>query len=258
MPTSPTPSATPVAAAKRNSNAPGGRLDVYGVLRDGAGTSSRLVKSGTLTLNLTGDFSRQRPQQLHRRHHCQRWCDQDGKNWRVFHASPGDVTVNGTGSLQMNIGGGEQIANSASSHSITRAGWIWAASRRRCKPFRAERQREHRAWHGGTLIVAPSATGTYNSGVGVSDFAGSISGSGTVRMNGTGTYGMLGANSDGEPDRQFRHAQGQRQQRHRAGDRQHGRHLAGQGHHRRCRDRRQRRRRSAPASVPERRLSPPG
>jgi len=34
----------------------GGRLDVYGVLRDGDGTSSRLVKSGNYTLNLAGDY----------------------------------------------------------------------------------------------------------------------------------------------------------------------------------------------------------
>lgn len=46
-----------------------------------------------------------------------------------------------------------------------------------------------------TLTVAPLAGATYNSGVGESGFDGSISGSGTVRMNGTGTYGMLGGNS---------------------------------------------------------------
>jgi autotransporter-associated beta strand protein len=34
----------------------GARLDVYGVLKDGAGTSSKLIKSGDRTLNITGQW----------------------------------------------------------------------------------------------------------------------------------------------------------------------------------------------------------
>ena len=97
-PTSPMLSATPVAAARRNSWT-GGRLDVYGVLRDGAGTSSRLVKSGNAGLNLTGDLAwATTPTPTPAARSSMRATIKMAK-LPGFNAIPGDVTVNGTGSL---------------------------------------------------------------------------------------------------------------------------------------------------------------
>ncbi len=111
-------------------------------------------------------------------------------------AIPGDVTVNGNGSLVMNIGGGEQIADS-SVVTLNDAGALSLAGQpETVQTVQGSSARASVALgSGGTLTVAPAAAGTYNGSVGESDFAGSISGSGTVRMNGTGIYGMFGANS---------------------------------------------------------------
>ena len=56
MPTSPMRWVTPVCGGQTEFQCIGGRLDLYGVLKDGAGTHSKLVKSGNNTLNLTGDL----------------------------------------------------------------------------------------------------------------------------------------------------------------------------------------------------------
>jgi autotransporter-associated beta strand protein len=168
----------------------GNRLDVYGVLKDGAGTSSRLVKSGNRTLNITGmkanlytggtivnagPIKMQKPA---------------GVN-----AIPGDVTVNGTGGLVINILGGEQIANS-SVVTLNDSGYFDLIDQpETVRAIQSTGPNSSIMNVGSTLTVAPLSGGTYNGGVGVSDFAGSIGGTGTVRMNGTGTYGMLGANA---------------------------------------------------------------
>jgi len=75
--------------------------------------------------------------------------------------------------------------------------WLWPAGDR---PDGPERQRQHKHHLGtnGTLTVALLAGTTYAcGGAGESDFSGSISdsGNGSLVMNGTGIYGMLGANS---------------------------------------------------------------
>ena len=174
----------------------GGRLDVYGVLRDGAGAHSRLVKSGNNTLNLTGDLSLGHDPNTYTGGTIVNAGPIKMAKLPGVNSIPGDVTVNGTGSLVMNVAGGEQIADTAivtlnDSGSLSLAG----------QPETVQTVQSTSAGSsivlgtGGTLTVAPSAVGSYNSSTGESDFAGSISGSGTVRMNGTGTYGMLGVNS---------------------------------------------------------------
>ncbi|MDW8309436.1 MAG: autotransporter-associated beta strand repeat-containing protein [Verrucomicrobiales bacterium] len=177
----------------------GGRLDVYGVLRDGAGTRSRLVKSGPYTLNLTGN-----PE-----------FGNDANTYTggtIVNAGPikmakkpgqacipGDVVVNGTGSLVMNVAGGEQIGDAAIV-TLNDFGRLELAG----QPETVQTVQGPSAGAsvllgtGGTLIVAPSATNTYTGGMGVSEFAGSISGSsGTVRKNGSGTWALLGNNAIG-------------------------------------------------------------
>lgn len=176
----------------------GGRLDVYGVLRDGAGTRSRLVKSGPYTLNLTGNQA----------------VGNDANTYTggtIVNAGPikmakkpgmacipGDVVVNGTGSLVMNVAGGEQIADTAVV-TLNDFGRLELGG----QPETVQTVQGPSSGAsvllgtGGTLIVAPSATNTYNGGVGVSEFAGSVSGSGTVRKNGSGTWALLGNNAIG-------------------------------------------------------------
>ena len=168
-----------------------GRLDVYGVLKDGLGAHSRLVKSGDKTLNITG---------MHANIYTGGTLVNAGPIKMAkppgVNAIPGDVTVNGTGALIMNVNGGEQIADTAivtfnDSASLTLGG----------QPETVQTVQSSSVstsillGTGGTLTIAPSASVTYSNGLGESDFSGSISGSGTVVMNGTGTYGMLGANS---------------------------------------------------------------
>jgi fibronectin-binding autotransporter adhesin len=169
----------------------GGRLDVYGVLKDGLGAHSRLVKSGDKTLNLCGQHANTYTGGTVVNAGPIKMAKPPGLN-----AIPGDVTVNGTGGLIMNVYGGEQIADNAivsfnDSASLNLGG----------QPETVQTVQSASAnasivlGTGGTLTVAPSASVTYSNGVGESDFSGSISGSGTVFMNGTGTYGMLGVNS---------------------------------------------------------------
>ncbi len=168
----------------------GARLDVYGVLRDGAGTSSKLIKSGDKTLNITGQHGNtytggtiinagpikmQKPA---------------GKA-----AIPGDVVANGSGGLVMNVIGGEQIADTAVLTFNNSAYFDLGGQPETVRTIQSTSSSASIHNINSTFTVAPLSGGTYNGGTGVSDFAGSISGSGTLRMNGNGTYGMLGANS---------------------------------------------------------------
>ena len=175
----------------------GGRLDVYGVLRDGAGTSSRLVKSGNYTLNLTGDLVLGNDANTYTGGTIVNAGPIKMQKLPGFNCIPGDVTVNGTGALQMNIAGGEQIADS-SIVTLNHSGKLDLAGQpETVQTVQGPSASASVVLGSGTLTVAPSAAGTYNGGTGISDFAGSVSGSGTVRMNGTGTCGMLGVNSAG-------------------------------------------------------------
>jgi autotransporter-associated beta strand protein len=175
----------------------GGRLDVYAVLKDGAGTSSRLVKSGNYTLNLTGDLVLGNDANTYTGGTIVNAGPIKMAKMGGVPCIPGDVTVNGTGALLMNTDG-EQIADSAIV-TLNHSGKLDLGS----QPETVQTVQGTSASasivfsSASTLTVAPSAAAAYNSGSGVSDFAGSISGSGTVRMNGTGTYGMLGVNSAG-------------------------------------------------------------
>jgi len=170
----------------------GGRLDVYGVLKDGAGTSSRLVKSGENTLNITGmkdniytggtivnegGIKMQKP---------------PGVN-----AIPGDVVVNGSARLTINAIGGEQIADTSivTLNSSASFDMIWDSETVQTIQSTSPNASVYSV---GTLTVAPSSSGIYNLGVGESGFSGSITSDypeSTVIMNGTGIYGMLGGNS---------------------------------------------------------------
>ncbi len=170
----------------------GGRLDVYGVLKDGLGTHSRLVKSGDKTLNLCG---------MHANTYTGGTFVNAGPIKMAKPAGqcaiPGDVTVNGTGALVMNNSGGEQIADTAivtfnDAASLSLGGQPETVQTVQSASAGASIVLGPR----GTLTVAPLASVTYsNGGVGESDFSGSLSGNGTMVMNGTGTYGILGANS---------------------------------------------------------------
>jgi autotransporter-associated beta strand protein len=168
----------------------GGRLDVYGVLKDGLGAHSRLVKSGDRTLNITG---------MHANTYTGGTVVNAGpiklQKPAGVNAIPGDVTVNGTGGLIINIGGGEQIADTAIVTFNDSAYFDLIGQPETVQTIQSLSSNTRIYNVDSTLTVAPSLSGTYNGGVGESDFAGSISGSGDVRMNGTGTYGMLGANS---------------------------------------------------------------
>lgn len=178
----------------------GGRLDVYGVLRDGAGTSSRLVKSGPYTLNLTGNLDVTD-------------AANDANTYTggtIVNAGPikmakrpgmpcipGDVTVNGTGSLVINVGGGEQIADTAVVTLNDFGRLDLAGQPETVQTVQGPSPSASVVVGSGTLTVAPSATQTYNGGPGVSEFFGSLSGSGTVRKNGSGTWALLGNNAIG-------------------------------------------------------------
>jgi autotransporter-associated beta strand protein len=174
----------------------GGRLDVYGVLKDGLGAHSRLVKSGDKTLNLCG---------MHANTYTGGTVVNAGPIKMAkpagLNAIPGDVTVNGTGALLMNNGGGEQIADTAIV-TLNDSGLL-DVSTGGGQPETVQTVQSASAnasivlASAGTLTVAPSSSVTYsNGGLGESDFSGSISdGGGTVVMNGTGIYGMLGVNS---------------------------------------------------------------
>ena len=169
----------------------GGRLDVYGVLKDGAGAHSRLVKSGDKTLNITG---------MHDNTYTGGTLINAGPIKLAkpagVNAIPGDVTVNGTGSLVMNVLGGEQIADTAIVTFNDSASFNLNSQPETVQTIQSTSANASiLLGTGGTLTVAPSSSVTYNGGIGESDFSGSISGSGTVQMNGTGIYGMLGVNS---------------------------------------------------------------
>ena len=94
MPTSPTRLGDASCGSQTDFKCIGGRLDVYGVLKDGAGTSSRLVKSGDKTLNITG---------MHANTYTGGTIVNAGpikmQKPAGINAIPGDVTVNGTGGL---------------------------------------------------------------------------------------------------------------------------------------------------------------
>ena len=168
----------------------GGRLDVYGVLKDGAGAHSRLVKSGDRTLNITG---------MHANTYTGGTLVNAGpikmQKPPGINAIPGDVTVNGTGSLIINVIGGEQIADDAVVTLNDSAYFEMIGQPETVRTIQSSSPGASIVNVNSTLTVAPLAAGTYNSGVGESSFGGSISGTGTLRMNGSGTYGMLGGNS---------------------------------------------------------------
>jgi len=168
----------------------GGRLDVYGVLKDGAGTSSRLVKSGDKTLNITGQWPNTYTGGTIVNAGGIKTAKPAG-----YAAIPGDVTVNGTGGLIINVLGGEQIADTSVVTFNDSAYFNMISQPETVRTIQSHSAGTSIANVDSTLTVAPLSGETYNGGVGASDFAGSISGSGTVRMNGTGTYGMLGPNA---------------------------------------------------------------
>ena len=170
----------------------GGRLDVYGVLTDGAGAHSKLVKSGTKTLNITG---------MHANTYTGGTVVNAGPIKMAkpagLSAIPGDATVNGSGQLLDNAVGGDQIAHAAIVTLNSSANFDL-----RGQPYTVQTVQGASTGTAitsvGSLTVAPSSTVTYASGgPGESDFSGSISdsGIGTVEMDGTGIYGMLGVNS---------------------------------------------------------------
>jgi autotransporter-associated beta strand protein len=174
----------------------GGRLDMYGVLKDGLGAHSRLVKSGNNTLNLTGDLVLGNDDNIYTGGTIVNAGPIKMQKLPGVNAIPGDVTVNGTGALVMNIGGGEQIADSAivtlnDSGALSLAGQPETVQTVQGPSTGASVSLST----GGTLTVAPMSGVAYNDGIGESSFRGSITGSGTVVKNGTGTYAMLGANS---------------------------------------------------------------
>jgi autotransporter-associated beta strand protein len=174
----------------------GGRLDIYGVLKDGAGTSSRLIKSGNYTLNLTGDLVLGNDANKYTGGTIVNAGPIKMAKMAGVPCIPGDVTVNGTGALQMNVVGGEQIADTAivtlnDSASLSLAGQPETVQAVQSSSASASIS----LGTGGTLTVGPSANVTYSAGVGECDFIGSVTGSGTVVKNGTGTFGMLGVNS---------------------------------------------------------------
>jgi len=171
------------------------RMDVYGVLRDGAGAHSRLVKSGNGELNLTGNWVLGNDPNSYSGGTVINAGRVKLAKLAGFNAIPGDVTVNGRGWLGMNNGAGHQIADSAivtlnHSGSLYLGGYPETVG-----TIQGGSTSASVSVGSGTLTVTASASGTYNSGTGISDFAGSVSGSGTVVKNGAGTWGMLGANS---------------------------------------------------------------
>jgi len=168
----------------------GARLDVYGVLRDGAGTSSKLIKSGEKTLNITGQWPNTYTGGTIINAGPIKLAKPAG-----YAAIPGDCVVNGTGGLVMNVLGGEQIADSAVVTFNDSAYFELGGQPETVRTIQSISSSASIYSINSTFTVAPLAGGSYNGGVGISDFAGSISGTGTFRMNGTGTYGMLGANS---------------------------------------------------------------
>jgi len=180
----------------------GGRLDVYGVLKDGAGTSSKLIKSGDKTLNITGKWPNTYTGGTIVNAGGIKMAKPAG-----YAAIPGDVTVNGTGGLTMNICGGEQIADTAivtlnDSARLELNGQPetiqTVQSTSTGTSIELGESSVNCPQYAGVLTVAPSSGGNYNLGPGESGFSGSISGiyvNNAVIMNGTGTYGMLGANS---------------------------------------------------------------
>jgi fibronectin-binding autotransporter adhesin len=168
----------------------GARLDVYGVLKDGAGTSSKLIKSGDKTLNLTGQWPNTYTGGTIINAGPIKLAKPAGRA-----AIPGDVVANGTGGLVMNVLGGEQIADTAVITFNDSAYFDLGGQPETVRTLQSTSPAARLYNLNDTFTVAPLAGGTYNSGVGVSDFAGAVSGSGTLRMNGTGTYGLLGANA---------------------------------------------------------------
>ncbi len=171
----------------------GGWLAVYGVLKDGAGTSSRLVKSGNASLCLTGFEPNSYTGGTLINGGYVKMAKPPG-----VHAIPGDVTVNGSGGLDyeklINILGNEQIADTSIITFNDSASFQMRNQPETVQTIQSTSPRTS-ILSVTNMTVAPSLNGAYNLGVGESGFAGSISGIGTFRMNGTGIYGMLGPNS---------------------------------------------------------------
>ena len=111
-------------------------------------------------------------------------------------AIPGDVTVNGTGGLIENVVGGEQIADTSIITLNDSASFNLNNQPETVQSIQSpSASTSITLGTSGSLTIAPSSSGAYNGGTGESDFSGSLSGGGTVVMNGTGIYGMLGVNS---------------------------------------------------------------
>ena len=93
----------------------GGRLDLYGVLKDGAGAHSKLVKSGDYTLSFDGDSLLGNDSNTY----TGGTIVNGGGSIKMsklpgFFSIPGDVTVNAAGAnLNNNTDGGDQIAHTA-------------------------------------------------------------------------------------------------------------------------------------------------
>ena len=168
----------------------GARLDVYGVLKDGLGANSKLIKSGEKTLNITGQWPNTYTGGTIVNAGPIKLAKPAGRA-----AIPGDIAVNGTGGLIMNVLGGEQIADAAIVTFNNSAYFDLGGQPETVRTIQSTSSSASIYSISSTFTVAPLSGETYNGGMGVSDFAGSITGSGTFRMNGTGTFGMLGANS---------------------------------------------------------------
>ena len=171
-----------------------GELDVYGVLKDGAGTHSRLVKSGTYPLQLTGSIYGDDPNSYTGGTVVNAGQLKMSKNPGV-NAIPGDVTVNGSGSLVMNVIGGEQIADTGVVTLNDYAAFNLLSQPETVGAIQSTSASVSIFAMDGVFTVNASSSGNYNGGTGEADYSGSISGNGTFRMNGTGIQGLLGANS---------------------------------------------------------------
>ena len=178
----------------------GGRLDLYGVLKDGAGAHSKLVKSGDYTLSFDGDSLLGNDSNTYTGG---TFVNGAGSikmsKLPGFFSIPGDVTVNATGAnLNNNSYGGDQIAHTAivtlngASSFFSLGGFPYTV-----QTVQGTNTSAYVDTGGaGTLTVAPSSATNYAvGGLGESDFYGYVMDSGSggaLVMNGSGIYGMLG------------------------------------------------------------------
>ena len=179
----------------------GGRLDLYGVLKDGAGAHSTLVKSGDNTLSFDGDSILGNDSNTYTGGTIVNGAGSlKLSKLPGFFSIPGDVTVNAAGgNLYNNSYGGDQIAHSAIV-TLNGAGSFFSLGG---FPYTVQTVQGTNTTAyvdtggAGPLTLAPAAGTNYAVGsAGESDFYGYIMDSGSggeLVMNGTGTYGMLGS-----------------------------------------------------------------